>query len=87
MNTLFVGDNAVLQTEQDGATFVVMGANATVVSVGSDVIFAGTGHSTIYDTGIHATSAGYQGSAALAPPCTAAAAPRTSSTAPRLAPS
>ena len=61
MNTIFVGDNAVLQTEQDGANFVVMGANATVISVGSDVLFAGTGHSTIYDTGIHATGGGYQG--------------------------
>ena len=61
MNTLFVGDNAVLQTGQDGASFVVMGANATVVSVGSDVIFAGAGHSTIYDTGIQAASGTYQG--------------------------
>lgn len=61
MNTLFVGDNAVLQTEQDGATFVVMGANSTAISVGSDVLFAGTGHSTIYDTGIHAASGSYQG--------------------------
>lgn len=61
MNTLFVGDNAVLQTGQDGASFVIMGVNATVVSAGSDVIFAGAGHSTIYDTGIQAGGAAYQG--------------------------
>ena len=61
MNTLFVGDNAVLQTEQDGANFVVMGASATVISVGSDVIYAGSGHSTIYDTGIQAAGGSYTG--------------------------
>ena len=61
MNTLFVGDNAVLQTEQDGANFVVMGVSATVISVGSDVIYAGAGHSTIYDTGIQAAGSTYTG--------------------------
>lgn len=61
MNTIFVGDNAVLQTPQDQSDFVIMGTNSTVVSAGSDVIFAGAGNSTIYDTGIKASNGSYQG--------------------------
>lgn len=63
MNTIFVGDNAVLQGPQNDASYVVMGANATFISTSADVIYAGAGHSTIYDTGISsgAPNGGYTG--------------------------
>ena len=52
MNTLFVGDNAVLQGPQNDPDFVIMGTNSTFISTAADTIFAGAGHSTIYDTGV-----------------------------------
>ena len=63
MNTIFVGDNAVLQGPQNDASVVVMGANATFISTSADTIYGGTGHSTIYDTGISsgAANGGYTG--------------------------